>query len=246
MLAQGGEFGFVLFTLAREAGVLPAEQAQLAVLVIGLSMAATPALLTAARHVLRRLENPDSDSAKALQQQGRTVSDYVLIAGYGRVGQMLALLLESLYVPYIALDLDPELVAGARRRGLPVFFGDASRSEVLKSAAVERARAVVITLDEPDSASRTVLMLRQLIPDTPILARARDLTQCNRLTGAGATSVVPELVEGSLQLGGVLLGMLGETPTEVIEVLDQFRRETYRRLGDEAPITAEAGQGRAR
>jgi len=153
------------------------------------------------------------------------------------VGQTMGLLLESRYVPYIALDLDSDRVADARRRGLPVFFGDASRGDVLKAAAVERAQAVVVTLDQPESAGRTVHILRQLFPDLPILARARDLTQCARLISAGATRVVPEVVEGSLQLGGALLAALGETPAGVSEILDQFRRETYSRLA-QAPAAA--------
>jgi CPA2 family monovalent cation:H+ antiporter-2 len=112
---------------------------------------------------------------------------------------------------------------------------------VLKAAAVERAQAVVVTLDQPDSAGRTVQVVRQLLPDLPILARAHDLTQCARLRSAGATRVVPEIVEGSLQLGGALLAALGKTPGGVNEILDQFRRETYSRLSH-APGAA-VGQG---
>ena len=156
--------------------------------------------------------------------------NHVVIAGFGRVGQTLGLLLESVYVPYVALDLDSERVAEARHRGLPVFFGDASQVEVLKAAAVERAQAVVITLDEPLAANRTVHVLRRLLPEIPILARARDIGQCEKLAMAGASRVVPELVEGSLQLGGVLLRSVGKSPDEVNESLEQFRRETYSRL----------------
>jgi CPA2 family monovalent cation:H+ antiporter-2 len=215
--------------VARDAGVIPTGTVQLFMLVIGLSMAATPLLLTAARALSRRLERTPPDN---LLPDLTQLKDHIVIAGFGRVGQTMGLLLESVYVPYIALDLDSDRVADARRRGVPVFFGDASRGEVLKAAAVERARAVVVTMDDPDSAGRTVQVLRQLLPDLPILARARDLTQCARLTTAGATRVVPEIVEGSLQLGGALLTSLGETPSAVNQILDQFRRETYSRLAD--------------
>ena len=162
------------------------------------------------------------------------LQNHVVIAGFGRVGQTLGLLLESVYAPYLALDLDSEHVILARRQGLPVFFGDASRADVLKAAAVERAR-VVITLDEP-AATRTVQVLRNMMPDLPILARARDLSQCEKLALAGATSVVPEIVEGSLQLGGVLLGALGESSDKVLEVLEQFRRQSYSRLTEIRPL----------
>ena len=182
MLAQGGEFSFVLFALAGERQVLTAEIAQLAVLVVGLSMAVTPLLIAVSRALARRLPAGEP-SAGTLAP--RELHDHVLIAGFGRVGQTLALLLESRYVPYAALDLDHERVAEARGRGLPVFFGDASRVDVLRAIGVERARVAVITLDQPESARGTVQVLRRLLPELPILVRARDIVQCEQLALAG-------------------------------------------------------------
>jgi monovalent cation:H+ antiporter-2, CPA2 family len=231
MLAQSGEFAFVLFTLARGQGVLPAEAAQTAILLVGLSMAATPALLTAARVVFRR-HHQAASAAAALGYETRELRDHVVIAGFGRVGQTLALLLESRLVPYLALDLDAERVAEARRRELPVYFGDASRAEVLRAAGVEQARMAAITLDQPDAAARSVQVLRAMSPDLPVLVRARDVAQAEQLAGAGATEVVPEIVEGSLQLGEMLLRRLGATRDEVDQVLDEFRRRTYSRLSN--------------
>ena len=235
-LAQGGEFGFVVFLLAHSAGVIPSEITQMAMLVTGLSMSATPLLFTAARAVSQRLDAARRDLDSIRPQDASYLENHVVIAGFGRVGQTLGLMLESIYVPYVALDLDSDRVTEARRRDLPVFFGDASRVEVLKAAAVERAQVVVITLDEPDSAARTVHVLRQLVPEIPILARARDVSQCEKLAIAGATSVVPEIVEGSLQLGGVLLRALGESAEEVTEVLEQFRKQSYSRLTEITPL----------
>ncbi len=157
--------------------------------------------------------------------------DHVVIAGYGRVGETLALLLESRGTPYLAIDIDPERVTAARLDDLPVYYGDAGRPEVLKAAAVERARAVVITVDEPDAAGRTVHAVRTLAPELPVLARARDIQQCERLARVGATAVVPEVVEGSLQLGAALLRQLGASREEIDQTLGEFRRETYARLG---------------
>lgn len=231
MLAQSGEFAFVLFTLARGRGVLPAEAAQTAILLVGLSMAATPALLTAARMVFRR-HHQAAGAAAALGPETRELRDHVVIAGFGRVGQTLALLLESRLVPYLALDLDAERVAEARRRELPVYFGDASRAEVLRAAGIEQARMAAITLDQPDAAARSVQVLRAMSPDLPVLVRARDVAQAEQLAGAGATEVVPEIVEGSLQLGEMLLRRLGATRDEVDQVLDEFRGRTYSRLSN--------------
>jgi monovalent cation:H+ antiporter-2, CPA2 family len=229
MLAQGGEFGFVLFALAGEARVLTAELAQLAVLVVGLSMALTPLLMAGARALARRL--PVTDHAPG-ETTERELRDHVLIAGFGRVGRTMVRLLESRYIPWVALDLDHDRVAEARRRGLPVFFGDASRADVLRAVGVEHARVAVITLDQPDAATRAVHVLHRLLPDLPILVRAQDVAQCERLAQAGATRVVPEVVEGSLQLGGSLLRRLGASPEEVEQLLEAFRRSTYSQVED--------------
>ena len=229
MLAQGGEFSFVLFALAGERQVLTAEIAQLAVLVVGLSMAVTPLLIAVSRALARRLPAGEPSAGTLAPHE---LHDHVLIAGFGRVGQTLALLLESRYVPYAALDLDHERVAEARGRGLPVFFGDASRVDVLRAIGVERARVAVITLDQPESARGTVQVLRRLLPELPILVRARDIVQCEQLALAGATDAVPEVVEGSLQLGGSMLRQLGNSREEAAQVLEEFRRATYSRLGE--------------
>jgi CPA2 family monovalent cation:H+ antiporter-2 len=235
MLAQGSEFGFVLFALAQQAGALSAQTAQIALLVVSLSMAITPVLLRSSREALRRLERPSDQPHDALAADTRAVSEHVVIAGFGRVGQTLGLLLESRFVRYLALDLDPELVAEARRRGLTVFYGDASRADVLKAAGIERAQMAVSTLDDPVVASRAVHALRRLRTSMPILARAHDVADCERLVRAGATAAVPEIVEGSLQLGGVLLRQLGESPDRVNQLLEQFRQETYARLAEISP-----------
>ena len=232
MLAQGGEFGFVLFSLAQRAQVISAETAQLAMLLVGTSMALTPALLSSSRAVLRRLERHPALTHGHLVEDAEKMRDHVVIAGFGRVGQTLGVLLDSLYIRYVALDLNPELVAAARLQGRSVFFGDASRFEVLKGAGLERAQLAVSTLDEPGSAVRAVQALRRLRPTLPILARGRDAADCEKLVKAGATAAVPEIVEGSLQLGGVLLRQLGESPERVNQLIDQFRQEAYARLAE--------------
>ncbi len=239
MLAQGGEFGFVLFSLARTSGVLPPDAAHLAVLVIGLSMAMTPLLLALSRRVAHRLEQL-SPMHRSLADDASEIRDHVLIAGYGRVGRTMALLLEMRGAPYVALDLHPDTVAEARRRGLPVYYGDAGRADVLKAAGIERARLVVITVDEPESADRTIGVVRRLDPELPVIARARDLVQCRALTLEGASAVVPEVVEGSLQLGAALLRHLGTSQEEVEQLLARIRREAYDslvRLAEPAPDT---------
>ncbi|MEW5931677.1 MAG: cation:proton antiporter, partial [Gemmatimonadota bacterium] len=228
-LAQGGEFGFVLFALAAAEGVLAPRTEQLAVLVVALSMTVTPLLLLAGRLAGRRLA-PAPTTLEEVEEETHDLRGHVLVAGFGRVGRTLARVLESQRVAYVALDLDAERVAAARAGGAPVFFGDAARPEVLRAAGGGRARAAVVTLDDPEAARRTVEALRRLSPELTVLARARDVTHTGPLERSGADVVVPEVAEGSLQLGGALLRALGESAPEAERVLDSFRADGYAAL----------------
>jgi len=241
MLAQGGEFGFILFNAALEGRVLDAAAARLAVLVAGITMLLTPALIALSRTAEARLEA--ADRAHPPPPPGEAMEGHVLIAGFGRVGRTLGRLLDAHEIPWLALDLDPDHVAAARAQSLPVYFGDASRTDVLKAAGLVRARAAVITLDRPDQARRAIALTRGLLPEIPILARARDLAQCDGLLAAGATQVVPELVEGSLQLGETVLRSVGASEESVERTLASFRERTYARLGPLQPAATNGVEG---
>lgn len=230
-LAQGGEFGFVLFALAAASGVVAPRTEQLALLVVALSMTVTPLLVLAGRRAGQRLAPVPATLADVEAETG-DLRAHVLIAGFGRVGRTLARVLESQRISYVALDLDADRVAAARAGGLPVFFGDAARPEVLRAAGGGRARAAVVTLDQPEPARRTVAALRRLFPRLPVLARARDVANTAPLERSGADVVVPEVAEGSLQLGGALLRALGVSPEEAERVLDALRSNAYAGLHD--------------
>jgi monovalent cation:H+ antiporter-2, CPA2 family len=204
-------------------------------LVIGASMAVTPGLLHLSRVVLMRLQRHPAESHGSLADEAQRIRDHVVIAGFGRVGQMIGALLDSVHIPYVALDRDPDLVAAARQHGRRVFFGDASHTEVLKAAGLERARMAVSTLDEPGVAARAVQVLRTARSSLPILARGRDAADCEKLVAAGATVAVPEVVEGSLQLGGILLRQLDQSQERIDRLLEQFRQGAYARLAEITP-----------
>ena len=231
-LAQAGEFGFVLITLAREGGALGERTAGLALLVVALSIACTPLLMLAGRAAARRVHRASADPEGVLERETHDLRRHALVLGLGRVGRTVAQLLEAAEREYVALDRDPEVVAEGRRRKIPAFFGDGSRPEILRAAGVERASAVVITLDDAESVTRALHAVRAADHDVPVIVRARDTRSCGPLTAAGATAVVPELVEGSLQLGGRLLAALGVAEDAVEAALDEMRRDDYRRLAD--------------
>lgn len=245
-LAQGSEFALVLFNLAMAQGVLAKAPGELALLVVALSMALTPLLMALGRMAAQRLPPPAAALGERLVEETSDIRGHVLIAGFGRVGQTLARLMEAHGVSYIALDLEARRVAEAHARGVPVYFGDASRAEVLRAAGAGRARAAVVTLDHPKAAERAVRALRQHWPTLPIFVRARDGGERLHLTQAGATVVVPEMVEGSLHLGSTLLRAIGQPPRQIATVLDTFRDEAYARLGDIIPARPDSQGSDAR
>ncbi len=229
LLAQCGEFAFVIGGFAVFQGVLDGDVAQMVFLVVAVTMATTPLLAALGRRWSQALEHRTAHGIQHTEA-GDELDGHVVIAGFGRVGRTVAELLTAQGVPYVALDLDPARVAECRADGLPVFYGDASRAEVMSAVGGGRARVVAVTLDKPGPAERAVAALRHGYPTVPVVVRGRDLTDLSRLEEAGATEVVPEALEGSLRLGATVLGLAGTRDEDVRETLDRFREDDYARL----------------
>lgn len=227
LLAQAGEFAFVVIGLARAKDLLPPEVATGAVAVASLSMMATPFLAILARRLAARIE--PRDQADALTDEVAELSDHVIIGGFGRVGQAIARVLESENVPYLALDTNAALVNEQHKAGHAVYFGDASRREILELVGAGHARAIVVTLDGAEATERMVAEIRRMQPHARVLARARDASHAARLAKMGAVDVIPEAVEASLQLAGRLLEAL-DFPEDVTaqRVADARAREVAR------------------
>lgn len=142
------------------------------------------------------------------------------------MGQTIARLLNHHHRDYVAIDMNAHGVIKARQLGFNAFFGDAARLEVWRTAGIDRARSAVITLDQPDTSENTVAMLRTHFPDLTIVARAHDAEHQKRLLMAGATTVVQEAVEASMQLGATTLEASGVDHDEVVSTIDDFRRDS--------------------
>ena len=235
LLSQGGEFGFILFASASALGVIPVETAQVLLAVIALTMAATPAMDYLGNRGFNFFAEQERDPSVGAGEISDDLEDHVVIAGFGRVGQTVANVLSAGGIPFVALDLDPDRVSKCRRIGLPVFFGDAGQIEVLKAAGANRARGAVITIDQPTTASRLVAALKEYAPDLEIFVRARDLSHSRQLEIAGATAVVPETIEASLQLGGIVMNSMGITPDEVAAIIEDLRQDDYEKLSEIVP-----------
>ncbi|MCF1182444.1 cation:proton antiporter [Marichromatium gracile] len=228
MLAQSGEFGFVLFGAAKALGVIDDTTFAVAVSVISVGMLITPLLVRLGDLLARRAER---------RTTGQTSFDYattgvvpqgrVVIAGYGRVGHTIATMLEANQIPFICFDTNPAHVERGERDQRPVFYGDIGDIELLTAAQVERAALVILTIDHGPSALRAVSHIRTTHPHVPVIARARDLEACGNLIRAGATHAYPEAIESSLRLGAEALQMLGVPTDDVDELLQGVRSQGY-------------------
>ena len=205
LLSQGGEFAFVLLGAAVAGGLLAGGEAQPLVLAVALSMLATPALAALGLEAAWRIERASAPKLEESERETERLEGHVVVAGFGRVGSAVADRLRAEGQEWVGVDLDSHRIAQARQRGLPVFYGDATRPEILAALHVELARAVVVAVDDPDSALRLVGFLHYLFPELKIIARASTEEHARALTAAGAAEVVPELVATGVKLAATIL-----------------------------------------
>jgi monovalent cation:H+ antiporter-2, CPA2 family len=226
LLAPAGEFAFVVLTAARAADAIPADAATFAAAVAGLSMLLTPLLGQLGRRLAAR--KPAEDGLPPMMDLDH-LTDHVILAGYGRVGQSIARLLVDEEAAIVAIDREPDKIRLARKAGVHAYVGDAARAEFLNATGIARAAMLIITVDDPDRAESMVRSALELRPDITILARAHDGDHMVRLTAAGASHVVPEAIESGLQLVGIALEIFGYDPETVRTRIGQARAEEYRR-----------------
>ncbi len=226
LLSQSGEFAFVLFGVASLSGLLAAPHFQLLTLVVALSMAATPLVVALGDRLARRMDRPSTPKAD-IARQLKDAPPHVLLAGFGRVGRRLAALMNEAQIPFVALDMDHERVAEGRALGYPVFYGNASRLDVLKAAGAAQARLLVVALDNVANADSLVAIAHEHFPRLPIHVRARDRQHCNTLRKYGASSTVSETLESSLRLGEQVLTDSGIPTEQANRILEDFRKGYY-------------------
>jgi CPA2 family monovalent cation:H+ antiporter-2 len=190
ILAQGSEFAFVLLALAATTGLIAQPAVQVLAVAIALTMAVTPVAANLARHFLNRLEGPAAAALDELVVQTEAVRNHVIVVGFGQVGKAVTRHLFGLSIPVVALDYDPKRVRDSQTHGLPVYFGNAARADVLRAAHVGQARLVVVALPNAAGAERVVGLIRQLYPKLRILARVPDSQTVGQMRTAGANAVV--------------------------------------------------------
>ncbi|KAM1382043.1 K(+) efflux antiporter 3, chloroplastic-like [Malus sylvestris] len=225
LLSQGGEFGFVVFSLANRLGVLPLELNKLLIIVVVLSMALTPLLNEAGRRAAELIDDKFGAEDKAAEVVNFDSSEPVVILGFGQMGQVLANFLstplasgidsDNLGLPFVAFDMDPSVVKASRKLGFPILYGDGSRPAVLQSAGISSPKAVMVLYTARSRTTEAVQRLRHAFPAIPIYARALDLKHLLELKKSGATDAILESAETSLQLGSKLLKGFGVRSDDV-------------------------------
>nr|WP_274706248.1 MULTISPECIES: monovalent cation:proton antiporter-2 (CPA2) family protein [unclassified Pseudomonas] len=241
-LAQGGEFCFALMAQMQQSRMLPEGLGELLLAATFCSMLLTPLLLRAAPRIAAVLHRKPNQEAQIeeISALNADLNQHVVICGYGRVGQSIGRFMSNAKQPYIALDNDPVRVQEATNGESDVHYGDSSRGDLLTAVGLLRARLLVIAVDQSEVALRILKEARRLNGHVPILVRTRDDSQWADLKAAGATEVVPELLESSLMLASHALIMLGLPAHKVQEQVDQVRIDRYRLLHGFYPGTDDA------
>ena len=252
LLAQGGEFAFVVFQAAAGAQVFSAETASLLIGAVALSMLISPLLLVLADRALLRRYAQLKTAAPPAQEISEPQEAPVIIAGFGRYGQIVARVMLSQDIPTTVLDHSVEILEIARAFGYRVFYGDATRLDLLRIAGAEHARVLVVAVDDPEQSLKIVTLARKHFPQLQLVARARDLTHWNALRDLGVTLVQRELFESSLESARTVLELMGQSPTRAQEMTRRFREHNiaqadrmYPHQKDRAKMVAVAREGRA-
>ncbi len=210
MMGQGGEFAFIVTSYAMASKLFSPELSQFVLLVVGLSMFATPMVWRGAHQLGRwcdkRLQLAEAPLTEATPEQ---MEGHVIIVGFGRMGQLLAKVLAGQGVRYVAIDIDMHRSTNRHPLGEPVYYGDVSRPELLHRVHASKAAAIVLTMDHADAALHAASAIRREFSEIPLLARAHDETHAHALREAGANLVMPEALEAGLQLSSFVLQSLG-------------------------------------
>ena len=230
-LAQAGELALAMLALAVQSRVLDGAIQQTVLAAMVLSMLAAPVVIQYVEPIVRRFTANDwlarAAQVTAIASQAMARQEHVIVCGYGRSGQNLARLLDAEHIPFVALDNDPDRVREASGAGASVVYGDAGRRETLSAAGLAKARAVVITFADVPLALKILDQVHRLRPDVPVVVRTLDDAELDRLLKAGATEVVPEVLEGSLMLASHSLLLLGVPLNRVLARIRAIREERY-------------------
>jgi len=232
MLAQMGEFGFVLIALADKVELLPSDVSSMLLGVGVVSMAITPYMIDHARSWSIFLSQEKSPQSHDLEQlpENENLENHVIICGFGRIGQTVSRFLKQESIDFVAIDIDPLRTRTAREAGENVLFGSSRQTELLTAAHLSTAKLVVIAFGEDKQSLEVVQKVRSISPSVPILVRTRNDDHLEMLYDAGANEVVPESLEGSLMLVSQVLSLTGVPFSRIMRRVQKERKNHYNHL----------------
>lgn len=232
VLAQAGEFSFVILSLGLEQQLIGGNELQLVLAASLLSMVLAALIIPyngrIARKLVKSYTRNSSQVVQELDSVSKDLRDHVIICGYGRSGQYLGRFLKEENIPFIALDIDPTRVHEAAAAGQHVMYGDAGRRIVLEAAGGARAKALIVSYADMRASMKVLHVAQESYPDLPVIVRTYDETHMDEFRDAGATEVVPEVLEGSLMLASHALVLLGVPLNRVVKRIRLFREERYK------------------
>lgn len=228
LLSQGGEFAFILFGLGKEFGVLEEGVSNILLLVVTCSMALTPLLAIMGQKFSERIEKGLGRTPNQIIEYGaRDLANHVIIAGFGKVGQMIAKVLAAEGVNYIALDVNDDLVREEVSKGLPVFKGDASQASTLQALGADRALTIVTTINNEITVKKIAKVIQANFFNLEVVVRAKDLKTSVELYNIGVNTIIPQDCELGLQLGSAVLKSIGISEYQISHIKGQFRAGNY-------------------
>lgn len=228
LLSQGGEFAFILFDLGKKAAILEEHTANVLLLVVTCTMALTPLLATLGQKIAEKIERKLGKTSQQIIELGsRDLVNHVIIAGFGKVGKMIARVLEVEGINYIALDINNDLVREEVANGFPAYRGDVSQTDVLKAVGAERALTVILTMNNEITIKKALKAISNNFVNVDIIIRLKNLKKSSEFYEVGATTIIPEEYETGLQLGGAALKSVGVSRYEIDRIKAQFRAGNY-------------------
>ncbi|BEP31574.1 MAG: monovalent cation:proton antiporter-2 (CPA2) family protein [Wolbachia endosymbiont of Drosophila biauraria] len=233
LLSQGGEFAFILFRLADELNVLPSEIAQVLMMVTTVTMAFTPLLSGLGDWIANSFSTEKTIlDDEAVETDTQDLYNHVIVAGFGRVGYMVTKMLTAEHLSYVVVDIQSKIVKEGKGDSFPIYLGDVTRCEILKSVGIERAQALVISIKNEVTIKKVVSLVATNFPHVNIVIRLPDLSNVEVYRDLGASKIIPETSEIGLQLGGAALSLSGISESGVTSLKSRFRKGNYSMLKD--------------
>ncbi|MGL9760732.1 MAG: monovalent cation:proton antiporter-2 (CPA2) family protein [Wolbachia sp.] len=233
LLSQGGEFAFILFRLADELNVLPSEIAQVLMMVTTVTMAFTPLLSRLGDWIANSFSTEKTIlDDEAVETDTQDLYNHVIVAGFGRVGYMVTKMLTAEHLSYVVVDIQSKIVKEGKSDSFPIYLGDVTRCEILKSVGTERAQALVISIKNEVTIKKVVSLVAANFPHVNIVIRLPDLSNVEVYRDLGASKIIPETSEIGLQLGGAALSLSGISESGVMSLKSRFRKGNYSMLKD--------------